>query len=263
MMVLLDPALDAVQDEVAEQNPKARYPRLTMMSPGLLNLRVSDRSGYWVASSAPLTERFGPRDRLSRDRLLVTAELATPLREYLEALFLDVVAGPLASFLPLDHLRDVLESDRRQDLAVGVLVNDDREAIVLIRGDFDRIVVPWSWFRPTPAGLAPEFGDVEVIDHGLTIRLGRYEAAVEAILYELDRDFRTRERQRRIEMDPSFGAALRRLRIQKGMPRSGFPGISEKEIARIERGEVSRPHAATLRVIADLLGVEPADIGTF
>jgi hypothetical protein len=90
-----------------------------------------------------------------------------------------------------------------------------------------------------------------------------YEAATEAILYEFDRDFRMRERQRRIEMDPSFGAALRRLRIQKGVPRSGFPGISEKEVARIERGEVSRPHAATLRVIADRLGVAPAEIETF
>jgi hypothetical protein len=263
MMVLLDPAFDPVQDEDVDDDPEARIPRVTSVSPGLLSLRVSARSGWWVASSASQTDRFGPRDRLGRDRLLVTAELDTALREYLEALFLDVVAGPPASFLPLDQLRDVLESDRRQDLAVGVLVNSDREAVILIRGDFDRIVVPWSWFRPTPAGLAPDFGDVEVTDYGLTIRLGRYEAATEAILYELDRDFRMRERQRRIEMDPSFGAALRRLRIQKGVPRSGFPGISEKEVARIERGEVSRPHTATLRVIADRLGVAPAEIETF
>ncbi len=262
-MVLLDPALDPVQDKGEEEDPGARFPRLSMVSHGLLNLRVSNRSGYWVASSASPTERFGPRDRLGRDRLLVTAELDTALREYLEALFLDVVTGPPASFLPLDQLRHVLESDRRQDLAVGVLVNSERQAIVLIRGNFARIVVPWSWFRPTPAGLAPDFGDVEVIDHGLTIRLGRFEAAVEAILYELDRDFRARERQRRIDMDPAFGAALRRLRIQKGVPRSGFPGITAKEIARIERGEVSRPHAATLRAIADRLGVEAADIETF
>ena len=262
-MVLLDPAFDRVHDEDADSDPEARDPRVTSVIPGLLSLRLSAGSAWWVASSVSQTERFGPRDRLRRDRLLVTAELDTALREYLEALFLDVVTGPPASFLPLDQLGDVLESDRRQDLAVGVLVSSDREAVILIRGHFDRIAVPWSWFRPTPHGLAPDFGDVEVIDNGLTIRLGRYEAAVEAILYEFDRDFRARERQRRIEMDPSFGAALRRLRIQKGVPRSGFPGISEKEIARIERGEVSRPHAATLRAIADRLGVEPADIETF
>jgi hypothetical protein len=262
MMALLDPALDPVQEE-AGTDTETRDPRLRVVSPGLLNLRVLSRSGYWVASSASPTERFGPRDRLGRDRLLVTAELDTALREYLEALFLDVVTGPLASFLPLDQLRHVLEADRRQDLAVGVLVNSERQAIVLIRGSFDRIVVPWSWFRPTPPGLAPDFDDVQVIDHGLTIRLGRYEAGVEAILYEFDRDFRARERQRRVDMDPSFGAALRRLRIQKGVPRSGFPGITEKEIARIERGEVSRPHAATLRAIADRLDVEPAEIETF
>jgi transcriptional regulator with XRE-family HTH domain len=47
------------------------------------------------------------------------------------------------------------------------------------------------------------------------------------------------------------------------VPRDGFPGISSKEIGRIERGEIVRPHAATLRVIADTLGVEPVEIETF
>ena len=37
----------------------------------------------------------------------------------------------------------------------------------------------------------------------------------------------------------------------------------EKEIARLERGEVVRPRKATLRAIADKLGVEPGDIETY
>ena len=47
------------------------------------------------------------------------------------------------------------------------------------------------------------------------------------------------------------------------MARDGFPGISGKEIGRIERGDVVRPHGATIRVIADTLGVEPAEIETY
>lgn len=258
--------MDAVHDQAekhSEDDTTTRYPRLSVVSPDLINLRISDRAGYWVASSASPTDRFSAADRLGRDRLLVTAELAPVLREYLEALFQDVVAGPASSFLPREEMREALAADTRQDLVLGVLVSVDREALVLVRGNLDRMVVPWSWFRPTPSGLAPNFDDVEVIDSGLTIRLGQYEAAVEAILYEFDRDFRARERQRRLEMDPSFGSSLRRLRLQKRASRSDFPGISAKEIARIERGEVERPRGSTLRVIADRLGVEPAEIESF
>jgi hypothetical protein len=260
MMVL--EADDSIEEE-SEGEPSARYPRLTEVCQGLLKLRVSDRTGCWVASSASPLDRFGAGDRLGRDRLLVTDEISPVLREYLEALFQDVVTGPAASFLPLDDVREVLAADTRQDLLLGVLVSVERQALVLIRGNLDRLVVPWSWFRPTPSGLAPDFGDVEVIDSGLTIRAGQYEAAVDAILYEFDRDFRARERLRRLEMDPSFGAALRRLRLQKGVSRSDFPGTSDKEVARIERGEVERPHGSTLRAIADRLGVEPAEIETY
>jgi hypothetical protein len=131
------------------------------------------------------------------------------------------------------------------------------------RGDLTRLVVPWSWFRPSGDGTAPDFDDVEVVDGGLTIRLGAYEAALDAILYEFDREYRARERQRRLEMDPSFGAALRRLRLQKGVARSDLPGVSDKEIARIERGEVKRPRRGTLRLVAERLGVEPAEIETY
>lgn len=255
-------ANDPIEEET-EGGPSARYPRLTVAGEGLLNLRVSDRTGYWFASSASPLDRFGSGDRLGRDRLLVTDEIPTEFREYLEALFQDVVTGPPASFLPLEEVREVLASDTRQDLLLGVLVSVEPKALVLIRGNLDRLVVPWSWFRPTPSGLAPDFTDVEVIDSGLTIRAGQYEAAVDAVLYEFDRDYRARERQRRLEIDTSFGAALRRLRLQKRVSRSEFTGISEKEIARIERGEVERPHGSTLRAIADRLGVAPAAIETY
>lgn len=261
-MALVDAVDDPIRVE-ADVEPEIRYPQLTIVGRDLLNLRVSDRSSYWIAASALLTERFGVADRLGRDRLLVTEVISASLREYLEALFQDVVSAPSNSFLPLNELRDALGAENRQDLALGVLVLADRQAVIVIRGDLSRVVVPWRWFRSTPKGTEPDFDDVAVTDSGLALRLGLYEASMDAVLYEFDRDYRSRERQRRLEMDPSFGAALRRLRLQKGVPRSDFAGISEKEIARIERGEVERPHGSTLRVIADRLGVEPADIETY
>ena len=89
------------------------------------------------------------------------------------------------------------------------------------------------------------------------------EAATEAILYEFDPDFRSRERKRRIREDDSFGGSLRRLRLQKGIKRSDFPPLTSKSIARIERGEVITPHRETREILAKHLGVNEEDIATY
>jgi len=44
---------------------------------------------------------------------------------------------------------------------------------------------------------------------------------------------------------------------------SDFPGITAKEIARIERGEIKKPHQRTLAVIARRLGVPADQIATY
>ena len=255
--------LDLPGDPPRAEDGEERYPRLTIVDRGLISLRISDRSGLWIATSAQFSERFGPTDRLGRDRLLVMDELDPSLHEYLTSLFADVISGPSPSFLSINEIRDALLAPHFADLAVGVLVSEPRKAIVIVRANLERRVVPWAWFRPSGDGTLPHFGDVEVIDSGLAIRLGSYEASMDAILYEFDRDYRARDRRRQVATDVSFGASLRRLRIQRGVSRDGFPGISGKEIGRIERGDVVRPHGATIRVIADTLGVEPAEIETY
>ena len=53
------------------------------------------------------------------------------------------------------------------------------------------------------------------------------------------------------------------LRVQKGLGRGDFPGITEKEVARLERGEVKKPHAGTLEALAERLGVAPDEIATY
>ena len=109
-------------------------------------------------------------------------------------------------------------------------------AVILYRGNLDPLVVPLPWFRKRSAGLNPNISDLAVTDFGQTVRLGDYEAATDAILYEFDGEYRRRAKKRQIATD-----RLRRLRLQKGLHRSDFPGLTAKEIARIERGEVRNP----------------------
>ena len=123
--------------------------------------------------------------------------------------------------------------------------------------------VPLSWFRQRPDGPQPDLSDVAVTDFGQTVRLGEYEAATDAILYGFDDDYRRRAKKRQLETDRSLGGALRRLRLQKGIRQSDFPGVTAKEIARIERGEVKRPHQHTLAAIANRLDVATEDISTY
>lgn len=95
------------------------------------------------------------------------------------------------------------------------------------------------------------------------LRLGRYEAAASALLYEFDPAVRRKMKARELAADRSFGASLRRLRLQRGLARADFPGVAEKSIARIERGEVERPHARNLTKIARALDVSPEEISDY
>ncbi|HQA43685.1 MAG: helix-turn-helix transcriptional regulator [Phycisphaerae bacterium] len=97
-------------------------------------------------------------------------------------------------------------------------------------------------------------------DYGQTLRFGRYEAATEAVLYEYDPDYRRHLKARRRAEDTGFGPSLRRLRKQRGLRRSDFAPLSAKTIARLERGEVEKPHGDTLAIIAKKLRVKPDEI---
>ncbi len=136
-------------------------------------------------------------------------------------------------------------------------------ALVLYRGNLERLVVPFSWFKTVPKGPRPDFSRSCVADFGQTIALGEYEAAVDAVLFEFDADARRRMKDREIAQDDSFGGALRRRRLELGLSRSDFAPLRAKTIARIERGEVAEPHGATMDVIAQRLGVSADEIGSY
>jgi hypothetical protein len=162
-----------------------------------------------------------------------------------------------------EELAEVLASENRHDLFIGGFVDPETETLVLYRGDFERLLVPLSIFKAFGNGPEPDPSALSILDCGQTVGLGDYQAASDAILYEVDPDHRRRINARRRAEDKSFAACLRRLRVLKGLRQSDFCTIPARTIARIECGETGKPHRATLVKIAKRLGVAPGEIESY
>jgi hypothetical protein len=224
------------------------------------------QGAIWIVKKLPLLKWLrsaGPAYG-THQRLLLLVEATNGEREFLEALFERVVAPDNGVRLAKGAgLAQILAGPDRQNFFIGGAVSTAFKSLVFYRGDLEPVVVPWSWFRARPSGPKPDFAQFDVVDAGQTVKLGDYEAATDAILYEFDPDFRREQRKRRVQDDQSFGGSLRRLRLQRGLSRSEFPSLSAKEIARLERGEVKKPHPETLAIIAKRLHVKPKEIATY
>lgn len=169
-----------------------------------------------------------------------------------------------ASFLPADELLEALAAENREDLFIGGSVDPSSQTITLWRGSLEPLIVPFTAFEVSGDGTAPDFRRFSVTDSGQTVRLGEYEAAADALLYEFDPEYRRRINGQRQQNEQSFGAALRRLRKQRGLRREDFaPEITAKTVARIEQGKVQRIQKKTLECLARRLQVQPDEIATF
>lgn len=230
-------------------------------------LERSGRRAVWVAPSLAALQLLlaALTGRSKGDQRLLSLEPANSARHsLLHAMFRFVVSADEGiRVLPIDELADVLGAANREDLFIGVAAAPADGALVLYRGNLEPMIVPLTWFRTRPGGPKPGTADLAVTDSGQTVRLGEYEAATDAILYEFDAAYRRRAKKHEVERDDSFGGALRRLRLQKGLRRSDFDGITAKEIARIERGEVRKPHPRTVALLAKRLGVPARSIRTY
>ena len=202
--------------------------------------------------------------RILGDLLMLQSPRAENLPA-LRTLFRNVV-GEVGAFklLPSEELAEVLlaPKDKARDVFIGGLYDPSTETLSLTRGDFETVVVPLSIFRPSGTCI-PSPTSLAVTDYGHTIKLGEYEASADAILYEADPDYRKRANAKRRQEEKGFGASLRRLRIQRHLKQTDFPGLSPKTIARFERGESGKPHGRTLRILASCLGVLPDEIETY
>lgn len=234
-------------------------------------LHQASSFALWLAASADapdelLTEaiRLTPRRRNRLGGLLTLhqprAESIQPLDDLFEPF---VWSTGNFRFLPLAELAEVLADERRGDLFIGGYADPYNETLTLVRGDLRRLSVPLSLFLPSGTGGKPDPFRLGFSDCGNTVRLGDYEAAADAILYEADSDYRSCLLAKRRAEGKTFGACLRRLRLQRHLRQSDFGEISAKTIARIERGETAAPHGQTLAAIAARLQVEPNEIPSY
>jgi hypothetical protein len=223
----------------------------------------------FVSSSRTFTDMLlertvGQRVHPPRAELLT---LTPPRLESIPALLglFRPVFGMVEGFrwLPSTELLAVLLRADASDRFIGGSVDRKTKTLTLLRGNKESIVVPFSLFPDSGDGTKPDFGRLGFTDYGRTVALGDYEAAADAILYELDAEYRRRLNKQRRKSERSFGASLMRLRKQRRLKRTDFSPVSSKEIARIERNEVEKPHARTLQVITRRLGVGADEIQTY
>jgi hypothetical protein len=204
------------------------------------------------------------KPRSGRHKVLVLHPLSAGQRTIYQDLFARVLApGDGIRMLSTNELLETLASDDRADRVIAVAVDGASQLVMLYRGNLDTLLVPFGWFGSPHASTRPDFSDFEPVDHGLGVRFGEYEAAVDAILYEFDPAYRRRIKMAEAGRDSSVGGSVRRLRNLRGLKQSDFPGISVKEIGRIERGEVKTPHAGTLDRIARTFGVTVEELRTY
>lgn len=88
--------------------------------------------------------------------------------------------------LPPEELAEVLAAPNKADLFIGGMVDADSKTLTLWRGNLAPLTVPFTAFPPSGDGITPDFSAFAVSDCGHTVRLGAYEAATEALLYEYD-----------------------------------------------------------------------------
>jgi hypothetical protein len=175
-----------------------------------------------------------------------------------EAMFNSVAwADARECWLPLPEMMEVLAAPNRHDLIIGGMVDHHSQTLTVYRGDFGRVTVPLSIFKPSGDGTVPNPKDFGVSDYGHGIRLGSYESSADAIFYEGDPAYRKALRARRRNEEKTFGACLRRLRIQRRLLQTDFRPLAARTIARIENNKVGKPHGKTLSIIASRLDVDP------
>jgi transcriptional regulator of nitric oxide reductase len=156
-----------------------------------------------------------------------------------------------------------LDAANTRDLVIAVAMDRARRHVILYRGTLDALAVSYDWFTGYRTGSRLVFTDVTVCDYGQTLRIGHYEVAVDALLYDHDAEYRQQAKARALMVDDTFGGSVRRLRLARGIARHAIPGVTDKTMARIERNEVRHPHIQTLRALANALSVDETELGTY
>ena len=232
-------------------------------------VRRPAKGALWISFSRKSTDILLENALASRTRFrgshLIT--LSPPRLESIPALqvLFHPVFGLVEGFqwLPEEELVEVIAKEDASSRFIGGCVDLVTKTLTLLRGDMTTVIAPLASFHQSGDGAAPDYTRLRLTDYGRTVSLGEYEASADAILYELDLDYRRHLKKQQRQSERTFGASLMRLRKQRGLRQSDFAPISSKEIARLERNEVEKPHSSTLEVIADRLGVRANEIDSY
>ena len=127
--------------------------------------------------------------------------LSPPRSESIPALLglFNPVFGLVEGFrwLPKEELVEVIAQDDAADRFVGGSVDAKTKSLTLLRGDIGAVVAPLTMFEQSGDGTTPDFSKLQLTDYGRTIALGNYEVSADAVLYELDADYRRRLKKQR------------------------------------------------------------------
>lgn len=166
-------------------------------------------------------------------------------------------------WLPRQELLEAVSVEHRDELVIHASADFEDEILILLRGNLERLAVPFDWFTRREAVSDLDFSRLRLTDYGQTLEIGDHGVDVEAIFWTFDEDVRRRMKKRQLELDDSFGGSLRRLRLQQGLSQADFAPVSERQIRRIETGETEDPRQETIAVIAERLGVAPDKIPSY
>ncbi len=225
------------------------------------------KNTFWISYSSDLTDALVSGARNAQHTLgsgLFIHELSIKTIPALSRVFQRIVYSIDGGFLPPEELADVFQANHPENLVIGGFVDAATQTITLWRGNLQSLSVPYSAFPTSGKGIEPDFNSFSIIDCGLTVKLGDYEAAVDAILYEYDPAYRRSISKMRKEKEKTFGASLRRLRKQRGLSQEDFqPDLSAKTIARIELGKSLSYQKSTLEALAKHLDVNAEEIESY
>ncbi len=224
----------------------------------------SEGTDLWIVFAHKLTQllsdvHFAPR---KAPELIILGDVPQSRLEILRSFFSNLIYQEKVR-LPFEQLAEVMAAENRSDLLIGGEVDEEGGVVLLYRGDLTSLLVPLTAFLKSGDGIVPDFGQFSIEDHGQVLSFGEYEASAESILYEFDADYRKRYRKNLVKTGKGLGASIRRLRLHKGLRQTDFKDVNEKEIRRLEAGEVKKPHQSTLQKIAATLGVAVDKLGTF
>ena len=145
---------------------------------------------------------------------------------------------------------------------IAGVADQGSQTLALTLGNMRTITVPWSMFKPSGVGLQPDFGRLSLTDYGHTVCLGEYEAAADAILYEVDAEYRRKPGRNSLPQE-DFWSVAAPFADSEGPVANRLRAAIAEDRGAIERSEVEKPHGETLRTIADRLGVAPEEIESY